>query len=393
MLDPRGRVVMTNTRMSEFWTFANTNLTPRSVEQISRDPLSSLGEGLGYQEGQLSAVLGRYTRNPIVKPETDLYEVRGASGQRQRFVERTTTAVRDEQGNFIGLLLIFHDVTKQKELDEARENLTQLIVHDLRSPLQSVMGSMRLINQFLPEKPAEVEQATQISERAVKKLLNLVNNLLDISSMESGKFSLRAEVESAASIIRDVADTVIGLSEDANAVVKVELPAELPFVEVDRSMIERVVLNLVDNALKHTTPGTLVRVTAAKQAASEAAAGPMVLIQVIDNGPGVPNDFKEKIFDRFTQVPGQKSQRRSTGLGLAFCLMAVENHGGKIWVEDNPDGGSIFSVLLPAASVPVEHITERTKTAEAKPIKPIRSKGAGSETPKKSASAKSAPSD
>ena len=357
MLDPKGRIVMTNTRMGDFWTFARQNPTPRTAEQILADPLSGLGEGLGYGEGELTGMLGRYTRNPALAAHDDLYEVRAVTGgSRQRFVERATTPVRDESGNFIGLLLVFHDVTEEKELEEAREDLTRLIVHDLRSPLQSVMGSMKLINHLLPEKSREVQQATNVSERAVKKLLNLVNDLLDISSMESGKFTLHTGIETINAVFEDVAQAVVGLQqEDPQAVVKVEAAPDLPYVDIDRDMIERVVLNLVDNALKHTDPGTLVTLRSEVRKGDTRGEQDQVAALIIDNGPGVPDDYKDKIFDRFTQVPGASSMRRSTGLGLAFCRMAIESHGGKIWVEDNPGGGSIFQFTLPVADVPPDY--------------------------------------
>lgn len=344
MLDTRARIVMTNARMGDFWDFARRDFTPRTPEQFQADPLSVLGEGLGYSRGQLSDLLGRCIRNVNMKPETDLYEVDAPSGQRRRFVERMATPVQDEQGNFIGLLLRFRDMTQQKELELAREDLTRLIVHDLRSPLQAIMGSMRLISHLAPEKDPEIAQATQVSERSVQKLLNLVNDLLDVSSLESGVVTLHSSIENVGAILEDASKSIMALTDEMHATVKIEVDPDLPFSDVDRDMIERVVLNLVDNALKYTTQGSMVTVKASYKG--------MIRVEVIDNGPGIPDEYKDHIFDRFTRVPGQKSQRRSTGLGLTFCKLAIESHGGRIWVEDNPDGGSIFAFTLPVAKIP-----------------------------------------
>lgn len=389
MLDPRGRIVMTNARMGDFWTFASQTLTPRTTEEIMADPLSGLGEGLGYGQGELTSLLGRYTRNPALKPHSDLYEVRAVTGgqRQQRFVERSTTPVRDEQGNFIGLLMVFHDMTEQKELEEARENLTELIVHDLRAPLQTVMGGLKIINMRVKEKPSEVVQAQQVSERAVKKLLNLVNDLLDISKMETGSISLRTTVENINDIVEEVGQTVIGLNADASAVIHVEPASEALYANVDRDMIERVTLNLVDNALKHTQPGTIVTVRTAMQPATSISDQDTIAVKIIDNGTGVPDDFKEKIFDRFTQVPGQASARRSTGLGLAFCRMAVESHAGRIWVEDNPGGGSIFQFTIPATNDRPKPRAAITAKSEPAPD------GNGAERKKSRAAKKDAPAD
>jgi len=362
MLDTRARIVMTNARMGDFWDFARKDFTPRTPEQFQADPLSVLGEGLGYTKGQLSELLGRCIRNINMKPETDLYEATATSGQRRRFIERTATPVRDEQGSFIGLLLIFRDMTQQKELELAREDLTRLIVHDLRSPLQAIMGSMRLISHLAPDNNAEIAEATQISERSVQKLLNLVNDLLDVSSMESGEVTLHTSIENVSVILQDAAKTIMTLTEEIHATIEVETPSDLPYSDIDRDMIERVVLNLIDNALKYSEPGATVRVRASCKG--------MIRVEVLDNGPGVPDEYKEHIFDRFTRIPGQKAQRRSTGLGLTFCKLAIESHGGRIWIEDNPGGGSIFSFTLPIADIPPD--ADLKIEAPKKPIRKAR---------------------
>jgi two-component system sensor histidine kinase KdpD len=135
-------------------------------------------------------------------------------------------------------------------------------------------------------------------------------------------------------------------------------------------MIERVVVNLVDNALKHTKEGTTVRLRAEIKQTDSPTDKDMILVQIIDNGRGVPDEYKQKIFERFTQVPGADSRRRATGLGLAFCALAVERHGGKVWVEDNPGGGSIFAFTLPAAGVSQSEMPAR------KPAKAAKADGA-----------------
>jgi signal transduction histidine kinase len=347
MIDEKSRIVMTNTRMGDFWDFARQDFSPRSPDQLVADPLTALGEGLGYREGELSTLLGRSIRNPNAKPRTDLYVTRPGVGQRQRFVERTVMPVRDDQGNFIGLLLLFRDVTEQKELEEARESLTSMIVHDLRSPLQAVMGGMRVISDRVEQKDPVVEQATEVSGRAIKKLLNLVNNLLDLSRLESGEIMVDKNITSVCALLEDAAQELMPLAREMDAIIRVECPEDLPDGEIDRDMIERVVLNLLDNALKYAPPGSVVTVNTRQTNEQDPRGGNMIRVAVVDNGPGIPDDFKDRIFDRFTQIPGQKGRRRSAGLGLAFCRIAVEAHGGQIWVEDNAGGGSVFAFTLP----------------------------------------------
>jgi PAS domain S-box-containing protein len=344
MIDAKTRIVMTNTRMGDFWDFARQDFPKRSPEEFMADPLTALGEGLGYKEGELREYIEEGQSKPNMPSKEDLYVAKPVGGQRQRFVERTVTPVQDETGKFIGLLLIFRDVTERKELESARESLTHMIVHDLRSPLQAVMGSMKLIDRALPEKSKVVEQATDVSGRALRKLLNLVNNLLDLSSMEQGEFTPEISLESMSAILEDAVAELLPLAKEIGVIVEVDAPKDLPEVAIDRDMIDRVVLNLFDNALKYTKTGTLVKLRA-KVVPGDVAN--MMCVQVMDNGPGVPDEYKEAIFDRFAQIPGRKGQRRSSGIGLAFCRLTVQAHGGRIWVEDNPEGGSIFAFTLP----------------------------------------------
>jgi signal transduction histidine kinase len=119
------------------------------------------------------------------------------------------------------------------------------------------------------------------------------------------------------------------------------IPTHLPDIHADQGKLTRVIANLIDNAIKFAPSGSQVVVSASLFADDQ------IIIQVSDNGPGVPEDYREKIFERFTQVPGSHGRRRGTGLGLTFCKLAVEAHGGRIWVDANPDGGSIFKITLP----------------------------------------------
>src|SRR5260221_4851181 len=121
---------------------------------------------------------------------------------------------------------------------------------------------------------------------------------------------------------------------------------DFPNMVLDGDKIERVLLNLVDNALKFTTLGGLIQVRARLDGSDR------VRVEVTDTGPGIPDEYKAAIFDRFQQLDSTKGNRRGTGLGLTFCKLIIEAHGGAIWIEDNPGGGSIFAFLLPVENAP-----------------------------------------
>jgi signal transduction histidine kinase len=130
--------------------------------------------------------------------------------------------------------------------------------------------------------------------------------------------------------------------------ISIEIPPGLPVLFADAEKVERILLNLVDNAIKFTPSGGQV-VVSAYPPGKRGAEDRFVRIEVRDTGPGIPDQHKERLFDRFAQLDGQRGHRRGTGLGLAFCRLAVEAHGGQIWIEDQPQGGAIFAFTLPVA--------------------------------------------
>jgi PAS domain S-box-containing protein len=354
MLDTKCRIVMTNTSMESFWDFARADFKEPTVDEFVADPLSALGEGLGYAEGELSRLITRAVRDPEMPEQHDLYITSGSS---QRFVERSASPVRDEMGKSIGMLFVFRDVTEQKELEEARENLANMIVHDLRNPLTAVLASLALVSNAVvgDDETGVAGQAIEVSSRAVRKLLVMVNNLLDLGRLETGEFSPEQKPASLKTVIENALGETLPLAMEMEVMISLDSEGldDLPEVNIDSDMVERVVLNLLDNALKFTPPGGEVEVrTELVEGGSGdkdgVASEPMVRVEIIDSGPGVPDDYKTRIFDRFTQVHGQKGRRRGTGLGLAFCRLAVDTHGGRIWVEDaEGEKGSVFAFTLP----------------------------------------------
>jgi signal transduction histidine kinase len=147
-----------------------------------------------------------------------------------------------------------------------------------------------------------------------------------------------------------VVKELLPLAQELEIDLQLTVPSNLPLLYVDQEQIERVLLNLVDNAIKFTPSGGQVVIEAYPPQRLGGHDG-FVRVQVRDTGPGVPDEHKERLFDRFAQMEGQKTQRRGTGLGLTFCKLAVEAHNGRIWVEDSPQGGAIFVFTLPAAGV------------------------------------------
>jgi signal transduction histidine kinase len=260
----------------------------------------------------------------------------------RRTFQRSDTPVRDANGQLIGWLLVLRDITEERELDEAREQLTEMIVHDLRGPLTAILGSLKLLDDArhgIPTSPV-VSQALSVSERSVQQMLGLVNSLLDLAKLESGELELTLVPLSVGDLCEQMVEMYVHEANEFGIILACQIDEDLPKIPADDDILRRVVGNLVDNALKFTPTGGRVDLKA------EACKGG-VQLHIADTGPGVPDEFRERIFERFGQVPGLAGRRRGTGLGLTFAKLAVDAHGGRIWVEDNPAGGSIFSVFLP----------------------------------------------
>jgi signal transduction histidine kinase len=172
--------------------------------------------------------------------------------------------------------------------------------------------------------------------------------LLDSSKLRSGHTQLERRAMPLGPIVNDALEYLAPLAQENQIDISRQLPPDLPPVLIDEDKISRVFINLLDNALKFAPQGGQVTLLAERwQTGSDQK---FVRCAVRDNGPGIPLELRERIFDRFVQVTDQMGRRRGSGLGLNFCLLAVEAHGGKIWVDDAPNGGSEFSFTLPVAS-------------------------------------------
>ena len=246
----------------------------------------------------------------------------------------------------IGWLIVLRDISEEKELEEAQEQLTEMIVHDLRSPLTAILGSIKLLDKSLAPEPqnAVVSQALWVSRRSVQQMLSLVNSLLDIAKLESGELELERTPVDLGPLCQDLLNTFQPEANEQGIILELDIADDTPTINADTEKIQRVLINLLDNALKFTPEGGSVKIRTSKGEAQE------VRLEIADTGPGIPEEFRQKIFERFAQVPGRTGRRRGTGLGLAFAKLAVDAHGGKIWIEDNAGGGTVFIVSLPTSA-------------------------------------------
>jgi len=242
--------------------------------------------------------------------------------------------------------LLFDQLRQSHErlqaLERQREDLTRMVVHDLRTPLTSVIAAMQTMEMVGDLNPLQKE-VVDIAISGSGALLSMINDLLDFEKMESSDMKLDYSALSVADLIASAVAQVAPLAEQKQLKLLQKIAADLPPFEGDEDKLRRTLVNLLGNAIKFTPPGGHVTVEAYRS-----QEGNSVEFSVQDNGEGIPEEAFGRIFEKFGQVESRQGGRTmSTGLGLTFCKLAIESHGGHIRVESEPGQGSTFSFTVP----------------------------------------------
>ncbi len=241
---------------------------------------------------------------------------------------------------------ILRDITERKELDSLREDMSAMIYHDLRSPLANILSSVEMLDTIIegPERET-AKPILRIAQHSISRIERMVSSLLDINRMEQNQAVGERQPADASALINYAMDAVRPTFEGREQIVHPYSSPDLPQVLVDVDMIRRVLINLLENAAKYTPVGGEIEIGA--QIGPEIKEGFLRFV-VQDNGPGIPESEREHIFDKFVRLKN-KPGMRGMGVGLAFCRLAVQGHGGSIWVEQAPASGSKFIFTLPLA--------------------------------------------
>jgi NtrC-family two-component system sensor histidine kinase KinB len=237
---------------------------------------------------------------------------------------------------------ILRDIKARKELDTLRDDLTSMIFHDLRSPLANIVSSLDLLTELIGEKQDEsMDAILKIGKRSTDRIQRLINSLLDVNRLESGKTIGLQQAIQLPVMLNEAFDAALPMIEAKHQVITSQIQLETPPLWIDVDMIRRVLINLIENASKYTMPEGKLEVGANQE-------GDWAKVWVHDNGPGIPLADQDRIFDKYTRLKGGYSSS-GLGVGLAFCRLAILAHGGKIWVESEPGNGACFYITLPLA--------------------------------------------
>jgi signal transduction histidine kinase len=251
-------------------------------------------------------------------------------------VEWVNLPVEAEEISF-GRLIVLHDITQSRMLERLRDDLIHTMVHDLRNPI----GSLTVALELFQDDPItdEQRQMINISKESLNRMANMVNAILDIGRLEAGSMPLERVVVSMREISDEIMNIEQPLAQQKTITLVHDVPNDLPLLDVDRDLIGRVIQNLVGNAIKFTPTSGTVSLKAVPE-------NGMMLITVQDTGPGIAPDVRDRLFQKFATG---KQKGRGSGLGLAFSRLAIDAHGGHIWVESTTGEGTTFKFTLPLA--------------------------------------------
>jgi signal transduction histidine kinase len=248
--------------------------------------------------------------------------------------------VTTEQGGLVGVTVILQDVTRVLRFDELKNNLVATVAHEFRTPLTSLRMAVHLCAEEsvgpLNDKQLDLMQAAR---QDTERLQQIVDDLLDLSRIQAGRMELHRRQVGVESLIREAILPFASAARDKNLTLKAELPPGLGEVEVDTERLQLVLANLIGNAVRYTPSGGSIAVRGRRL---ETAA----VIEVQDNGPGIPKQYQTAVFDKFYRMPGSGSG--GAGLGLYIAKEITLAHGGRLSLSSEPGQGSLFSVELPA---------------------------------------------
>jgi signal transduction histidine kinase len=255
----------------------------------------------------------------------------------------------DASGNVAGAIVVFRDVSKEKELERAKDEFFSIASHELRTPLTAIRGNAAMLEEYFGSKLKDptIREMIQDIRKAGARLIELVNDFLDTGRLEQGRLKFQKEQFDIAALMEEATRELEPSALGETVSLDIKHPtAPLPQVTADRNRVKQVLINLIGNAFKFTKKGRIV-VAAGQE-------GNTVKVTVSDTGHGIPQENQKLLFKKFQQAPITNSYTRDvtkgTGLGLYISKLMVEGMGGKIWLERSEVGkGSTFAFSLPVA--------------------------------------------
>jgi two-component system phosphate regulon sensor histidine kinase PhoR len=317
VVDPELRLLMINPTAADIFNLSYPQ-SPGTVlgELIDNEKLLNLlRRALGGDRGREMPIDEEIRAQPV-------------SSGKPILCQALATALVGSQGQTYGAIVTLRDMTRQKELEEAKTNFISVLSHELRTPLTAIRGFVDLIlTGDAGDLTSKQQEYLNIVFEQSEQLKGLINALLEFAEMDAGETSLQLELVSPQKLVYKVLGRVEPFADQQGVTLQADVPANLPPLFADGQRLQRVVFSLLDNAIKFSPPRGQVTVTVSDRDDD-------ILVCVTDTGSGVPPAEQKRIFERFYQIDNSSTRAHGgTGLGLALCKHIVELHGGRIWVE------------------------------------------------------------
>ncbi len=333
MLDQKKHILLTNPS-------AKTMLGLEK-EIIRADDIISATEGT-----RLSSVID----NICNLKEFNMFAMGEKSFEEELYIEKTkmylnanVSPIKSEGEKIHGIVVILRDVTKKKEIEEAKSNFISTVSHELRTPLTAIQNAISII-EMAGEVNEQQEKFISIATRNVERLTRLVNEILDFSKLESGKMEMNfspVDIKALASMSIDNIRNLAGKRE-----INENIPDDLPKAYADPGKLDQVFTNILDNAIKYTPDDGKITISARRVNGKDSNDPDFIEVRISDTGIGISPEKKERIFERFERGT---LYNKGAGLGLAIVKKIIESHNGKIWVESELGKGSTFIFTVPVA--------------------------------------------
>lgn len=322
LLDSQGRILLANQSLEQLFGIHTDIRGQTLMESIRLHELAALVERLKTEQQGLSAEI----------------ELPGAA---PRHFEVNAASVLDREGRPQGAIVVFHDLTRIRQLENTRREFVANVSHELRTPLSLITGCVETLLDGAKDNPAVAEKFLRTIERHSHRLSNLIEDLLTISRLESGGIKLQLEDIALREFTGKLLEEMQVRASERNTTLLNEVPAGLR-ARADLDRLQQVFVNLVENAIKYGRAAGRMTVT------GRARPDGQVELCVSDDGPGIPEEAKERVFERFYRADRARSRETGgTGLGLSIVKHIVQSHGGEVWVESEPGHGAKFFFTLP----------------------------------------------
>ncbi|MEL6260057.1 MAG: response regulator [Cyanobacteria bacterium J06626_6] len=351
--DASGKITRFNPPLLKMFSFQKEDIMQQPVSQVFSESVNQL--------------IAQSQANPNLTFSREVSLAQGAIGQ-----ALISTILELDTGEPLGCVVLFRDITAEKEVDRMKTDFISTVSHELRTPLTSILGFAKIIQKKLEkvvlpavksEEKKTVRAARQVKENLAiiisegERLTSLINDVLDIAKIEAGKIEWRMSEVNPEAIIEQAIAATSALFSNSPVALKSDIAPDLPTIVADQDRLVQVAINLISNAIKFTEEGSVT--CEVKQTEDE------LRINIIDTGIGISEEDQPKVFEKFKQVGEIMTDKpQGTGLGLPICKQIIEHHGGRIWVESQLGVGSTFSVALPSSEEAEKPLKPKNPTME-----------------------------